>query len=98
MIERLSMAPLSPAIRRRLRWTIGGALGLAALSIIFGGLFTALISVAAGDVPADAGVGFWVVLLFQSSLIWGLGALPFGSALGFYAALIWRPTDADQES
>lgn len=93
------MSTLPPPVRRRrIRWTIGGALVLAALSIIFGGLFTSLISVAAGDVPADAGLGFWAILLLRSSLIWGLGAIPFGAALGFYASLIWRPASADQES
>lgn len=93
------MSKLSPPIRRRrIRWTIGGALVLAALSIFFGGLFTSLVSVAAGDVPPGAGVAFWMILLLRSSLIWGLGAIPFGAALGFYASLIWRPASADQES
>lgn len=93
------MANLSPTIRRRrIRWAIGGALVLAVLAIIFGGLFNILISIASGAVPADAGVGFWALLLLRSSLIWGLGAVPFGGALGFYAALIWRPAHAEQES
>lgn len=93
------MSNLSPPIRRRrIRWTIGGAMVLAALAIFFGGLFTSLVSVAAGDVPPDAGLGFWALLLLQSSLIWGIGAIPFGAALGFYASLIWRPASADQES
>lgn len=81
--------------RSRIRWTIAGAGILATLAILFGGLFTALIGIAAGDVPPDAGVGFWAGLLLRSSLIWGLGALPFGSALGFYASMIWRPADRE---
>lgn len=81
---------MSPEIRRRLRWALRGALVLAALSILLGGLFTVLIAVAQGEPPPDAGAGYWAGLLLRSSLLWGLGAMPFGAALGTFAAMIWR--------
>jgi polyferredoxin len=79
------------AIRNRgLRWSIWGAIILALLSIVLGGLFTALIALAEQIVPPDAGAGYWAALLLRSTLIWGIGALPFGAILGMFASLIWR--------
>jgi hypothetical protein len=81
---------MSTTTRRRLRWALRGALILAGLAILLGGLFTALIGLAERRVAPDAGLNAWVGLLLPATLIWGAGALPFGAALGFFAALIWR--------
>jgi len=67
-----------------------GALVLAALAIVLGGMFNVLIAIAQGVVPPGADLAFWALLLLRSSLAWGLGALPFGAALGAFASLIWR--------
>jgi len=75
---------------RRLRWALRGALVLAVVAIVLGGLFTVVIALFEQRVPADAGPGFWAGLLLQAAVIWGLGALPFGAALGLYASMIWR--------
>jgi hypothetical protein len=81
----------TPEPRRRLvRWGVRGALVLAALAIMFGGMFNVLIAIAQGVVPPDADLAFWALLLLRSSLAWGLGAVPFGAALGAFASLIWR--------
>jgi hypothetical protein len=84
----------NPTYRRRIRWGVRGALVLAALAIVLGGIFNVLIAIAQSAVPADAGPAFWVSLLLRSSLAWGLGALPFGAALGAFASMIWRDDDA----
>lgn len=81
---------MSPTIRRRLRWALRGALVLAALAILLGGMFTIVITIAAGDVPPGAGLSFWASRLLLSSLIWGGGAIFFGAPLGMYASMIWR--------
>lgn len=75
---------------RLVRWGVRGALVLAALAIVLGGLFNVLITIAQGVVPPDADLTFWTLLLLRSSLAWGLGAIPFGAALGAFASLIWR--------
>jgi hypothetical protein len=77
-------------VQRRVRWAIRGAITLAVLSVLLGTLFIVLISIAAGDVPANAGAGFWARLLLWNGLLWGVGALPFGAALGMFASMIWR--------
>lgn len=81
----------TPTPRRRLvRWGVRGALVLAVLAIVLGGMFNVLIAIAQGVVPPDADLAFWALLLLRSSLAWGLGAIPFGAALGAFASLIWR--------
>jgi hypothetical protein len=79
-----------PTRQRRIRWGLRGALTLAALAIVLGGLFNVLITLFQGAAPADAGVGYWAGLLLLSSLAWGGGGLFFGSLLGVYASMIWR--------
>lgn len=76
--------------RRRVRWAVRGALTLAALAIVLGGMFNVLIALFEGSVPADAGPAFWAVFLLRSSLAWGGGALFFGALLGMFASMIWR--------
>lgn len=80
--------------RRRVRWAVRGALILAALAILLGGLFNVLIALFTRDVPANAGVGFWALFLLLSSLAWGGGGLFFGALLGMFASMIWRDDDA----
>jgi hypothetical protein len=82
--------------QRRVRWAIRGALTLALLGIFFGTMFIVLITIAAGDVPDNAGAGFWIRLLLLNGLLWGVGALPFGAALGMFASMIWRDETALQ--
>ncbi len=76
--------------RRRIRWAVRGALALAGLAIVLGGIFNLLITIALGGVPPAAGPSFWLMLLLRSSLAWGGGALIFGAALGVFASMIWR--------
>lgn len=76
--------------RRRVRWAVRGALALAALAILLGGMFNVLIAFFEGSVPDDAGFGYWAIFLLRSSLAWGGGALFFGAALGIFASMIWR--------
>lgn len=76
--------------RRRIRWGVRGALVLAALAIFLGGMFNIIIATASGEVPPDAGFGFWAWFLTRSALAWGLGAVPFGAALGVFSSMIWR--------
>lgn len=80
-------------LQRRIRWTLRGALVLALLSIFFGTMFMVLITLAVGT-PPGAGVGFWLRLLLLNALLWGVGALPFGAALGLFASMIWRDENA----
>lgn len=81
----------TPELRRRLlRWGARGALVLSILAILLGGMFNILIAIAQGAVPPDADLAFWALLLLRSSIAWGLGAIPFGAALGAFASLIWR--------
>jgi ABC-type multidrug transport system permease subunit len=80
----------NPTRQRRIRWAIRGALVLAAIAIVLGGLFNVLIAFALGTVPPDSGPGFWALFLLRSSLAWGGGALFFGAPLGFFASMIWR--------
>ncbi|PDV98733.1 hypothetical protein [Candidatus Chloroploca asiatica] len=77
-------------LKRRKRWALRGALILAALSIVLGGLFNVLITLAGHNLPPEPGIGFWVLLLLRSSLAWGGGALFFGAVLGVFASMIWR--------
>lgn len=81
---------MNPTIRRRLRWAMSGALILAGLAIVLGGFATVVIAMAEGSISASAGASFWLAMLLRVLLLWGLGALPFGAALGFYASMIWR--------
>jgi hypothetical protein len=82
---------MNPATQqRRVRWAVRGALILALCSLFFGTLFIVLISIAAGDVPPNAGVGFWAWLLLWNGVLWSVGAMPFGAILGMYASMIWR--------
>ncbi|NTU80826.1 MAG: ABC transporter ATP-binding protein [Chloroflexales bacterium] len=83
-------SPSESTRRRRIRWGVRGALTLAALAIMLGGLFNVLITIFEGAVPPDAGVGYWAGLLLWSSLVWGGGGLFFGTLLGVYASMIWR--------
>lgn len=76
--------------RRRIRWAVRGALALAALAIVLGGMFNVLIALFTGEPPAGAGPGYWAVFLLRSSLAWGGGALFFGALLGMFASMIWR--------
>ncbi len=79
-----------PTRRRRIRWAVGGALILAAVAILLGGVFNVVIAIALRSVPADAGFGYWALFLLRSSLAWGGGALFFGALLGMFASMIWR--------
>lgn len=83
-------------IQRRIRWAMRGALVLALLGIFFGTMFMVLITLAVGT-PPDAGVSFWLRLLLLNALLWGVGALPFGAALGLFASMIWRDENALRE-
>lgn len=83
------MINLSSARLRR--WAGRGALILAGLAIVLGGLFTCLIAVAQQNLPREA-IG-WLPLLARTVLIWGGGGLFFGAILGAYASLIWRDPD-----
>ncbi len=76
--------------RRRVRWAVRGALVLAALAILLGGMFNVLIALFQGEPPAGAGFGYWSVFLLRSSLAWGGGGLFFGALLGIFASMIWR--------
>lgn len=76
--------------RRRVRWAVRGAIALAILAILLGGMFNVLIALFEGSPPANAGFGFWALFLLRSSLAWGGGALLFGAALGAFASMIWR--------
>ncbi|RRR65692.1 MAG: ABC transporter ATP-binding protein [Candidatus Viridilinea halotolerans] len=76
--------------RRRIRWGVNGALILAAVAIVLGGLFNVLIAIAEQRPPSEGATMFWLGLLVRSSLAWGLGAIPFGAALGVFASMIWR--------
>ena len=69
---------------------MGGALILAAVAILLGGVFNVVIAIALRSVPADAGFGSWALFLLRSSLAWGGGALFFGALLGMFASMIWR--------
>lgn len=80
--------------RRRIRWAVRGALVLAALAIVLGGLFNVLIAIALGTVPPGSGPGYWILFLLRSSLAWGGGALFFGALLGMFASMIWRDDSA----
>lgn len=80
---------MNPTIRRRLRWALWGAAILAILAIVLGGLFTVLIALAEDNPAAGSGFAYWSGLLLRSLLLWGLGALPFGAALGMFASMIW---------
>ncbi|WP_298817931.1 ABC transporter ATP-binding protein [Chloroflexus sp.] len=84
------MMTKDPSLARRLRWAVRGALFLALLSVVLGGVFTAVIGLFTGQLAPDAGWNQWLRVLLPSMLVWGLGALPFGAALGFFASLIWR--------
>jgi hypothetical protein len=86
----------SPLFKRRRRWGVRGALVLAALAIVLGGIFNVLIAIAQREVPSEAVFAFWASLLLRSSLAWGLGALPFGAALGVFASMIWRDDGEEQ--
>ncbi|MEF3274334.1 MAG: ABC transporter ATP-binding protein [Chloroflexus sp.] len=79
-----------PSPARRLRWAVRGALFLSLLAVILGGMFTVIIGLFTGQLTPDAGWEQWVRVVLPSVLVWGLGALPFGAALGFFASLIWR--------
>lgn len=81
---------MDATMRRRVRWAVRGALVLAAISIVLGALFNLLIALFQNEIPASAGLGYWAVFFLRSSLAWGLGALPFGAALGALASMIWR--------
>lgn len=83
--------------RRRIRWAVRGALVLAALAIVLGGIFNVLIALALRDIPPGAGFGFWAGFLLRSSLAWGGGALFFGAVLGMFASMIWRDDSAPEE-
>lgn len=76
--------------QRRVRWGVRGALALAILAILLGGMFNVLIALFEGSIPDGAGPGFWAIFLLRSSLAWGGGALLFGAALGVFASMIWR--------
>ena len=76
--------------QRRVRWALRGALILAALAILLGGLFNVLIALFIRAIPPGAGVGFWALFLLRSSLVWGAGGLFFGSVLGMFASMILR--------
>lgn len=84
----------NPTRQRRIRWGVRGALVLAALSIVLGGLFNVMFVIGAREIPPEAGFGFWAWLLLRSSLAWGLGAVPFGAALGVFASMIWPDHEA----
>lgn len=79
-----------PTLRRRIRWAVRGALSFAVFAILVGGLFNVLVAYALGEIPADAGPGFWAIFLLRSALAWGGGALFFGAILGTFASMIWR--------
>jgi hypothetical protein len=79
-----------PSPARRLRWAVRGALILSFVAMVLGGLFTAVIGLFTGQLSPDAGWEQWLSVLLPSILIWGIGALPFGAALGFFASHIWR--------
>ncbi|MCX7859302.1 MAG: ABC transporter ATP-binding protein [Chloroflexus sp.] len=81
---------MDPSPARRVRWAMRGALILALLAVVLGGVFTAVIGLFTGQLTTSAGWGEWLRVLVPAMLIWGLGALPFGAALGFFASLIWR--------
>jgi hypothetical protein len=78
--------------QRRVRWALRGALILAAVAIVLGGIFNVLIALFTGE--TGAGAGFWAILLLRSSLAWGAGGLFFGALLGMFASMIWRDDGA----
>lgn len=80
--------------RRRIRWAVRGALVLAAVAIVLGGIFNVLVAIALKEIPPGAGIGFWAVFMIRSSLAWGGGALFFGAVLGMFASMIWRDDSA----
>lgn len=80
--------------RRRIRWAVRGALVLAAVAIVLGGIFNVLVAIALKEIPPGAGIDFWAVFMIRSSLAWGGGALFFGAVLGMFASMIWRDDSA----
>lgn len=88
------MNSTDPTLRRRIRWAVRGALTLALVAIVLGTLFNVLIAGAVGDIPPDAGLGFWAWFLLGGALAWGGGALFFGAVLGVFASMIWRDDTA----
>jgi hypothetical protein len=77
--------------RRLRRWAAWGACILAAVAVLLGALFTVVIRMAEGALPADA--AGWSAMLIRTVLIWGGGGLFFGAILGMYASMIWRDPD-----
>ena len=69
--------------RRRVRWAVRGALALAALAILLGGMFNVLIALFEGTVPENAGVGFWAVFLLRSKYGAGYNPPGVGGGTGF---------------
>ncbi len=82
--------PQDPSPARRLRWAMCGALILAVLAAVLGGAFTIVIGLFTDQLAPDAGIGHWLRVIVPAVVVWTLGALPFGAALGFFASLIWR--------
>jgi hypothetical protein len=88
--ELLSHTGMDPSPSRRIRWAINGALILALLAVFLGGLFTVVIGFFTGRLSPEASWQQWLGVIFPAVVIWGIAALPFGAALGFFASLIWR--------
>ncbi len=75
------------------RWVVRGALILAGLSIFFGLLFSVFIAIVLNQTPAEGVLAFWLRLLGTTALLWGGGGAFFGSILGAFASMIWKPRD-----
>jgi hypothetical protein len=78
---------------RARRWVVRGALILAGLAIFFGLLFSVFIAIVLNQMPAEGALAFWLRLVATTVLIWGLGGAFFGSILGAFASMIWKPRD-----
>jgi hypothetical protein len=82
---------MNPSRERLIRWATRGALILAAVSAIFGALFTLFVAVVEQALPVSA--LDWAIMLLGIVLLWGGGGLFFGAILGVYACMIWRDPD-----
>jgi hypothetical protein len=78
---------------RARRWVVRGALILAGLAIFFGLLFSVFIAIVLNQTPSEGVLAFWLRLVATTALIWGLGGAFFGSILGAFASMIWKPRD-----
>jgi NO-binding membrane sensor protein with MHYT domain len=76
--------------KRQIRFAMRGALILAIGSILLGIGIRTLVIVGMAMAPQQGIVVYWLVVLFTTALVWGIGGAFFGAILGMFAALIWR--------